>query len=174
MTLNSLGFSFCLFLRIWFSALLAICVVVYKLELNDVVMHLHYSNNLLLNSCPSLSVHCRNMKELGTWPCLIQCWSGYLYTLTSPSLPRQNPNGPWAPRVVDKWSFQVIQSNLDYWCFDFVITITMCMYNASCRVHNYDIVANNAMMLDRSFFFWQCTMKKSQERFCLVWHNMLL
>ncbi len=41
MTLNSLGFLFCLFLHIWFSALLATCVVYCKLESNDVVMHLH-------------------------------------------------------------------------------------------------------------------------------------
>jgi len=93
------------------------------------------------------------MKELSTWPCLTQWLSGYLYTLTSASLPRQSPNGPWAPRVVNEQSFQVTQHNIDYWCFDFIITITVCMYNTSCMVHNCDIVAYDATMLDIILYF---------------------
>ncbi len=58
MTLNNLGFPVCLFLRIWCFALLATCVVYCKLESNDVLMHFHYSNHLLMSvSFASLQNH---------------------------------------------------------------------------------------------------------------------
>ena len=59
-------------------------------------------------------------------------------------------NAPWAPRVVDEQRFVVIQSKLDYWCYDFIITTTVCMYITSCRVHKCDVV-DSAMMLDLAY-----------------------